>query len=143
MKKITLLFAFISLHSYAACVDLSGHYAVCRTERNILIEGTDMVVKTIYLPGHTLYEFDYLPDGYSEREKVLFPANRNPAKIDEYTVVTAACLGNLLQVRRTVTRENSATIVETSQYFKQGDDLVRISRGKIGELKYFDILTCR
>lgn len=132
-----------TVNSFAACVDLSGTYAVCRTEKNILIEGTDMVVKTINVPNNTFYQFDYLPDGYSEREKVIFPANRVEVRTDADTVVRAACLGNLVQVHRKVVKENSATIEETSQYFKQGDSLVRISRGTIGDLKYFDILTCR
>lgn len=143
MKNLTLILTLIVSSSTFACVDLSGTYAVCRTENNILIEGTDMVVKTISVPNNTFYQFDYLPDGYSSREKVLFPANRVEVKLDENTVVRAACLGNLLQVHRTVVKENAATIDETSQYFKQGDNLVRISRGTIGSLKYFDILTCR
>lgn len=141
--KTFILLALISVNSFAACVDLSGEYALCRSRNNDLIEGVDMRVRKIDVPHNTFYEFDYLPDGQSEREKTFFPANGVQVKTDEHTTISARCLGNLLQVRRTVVKENSATITETSQYYKQGDDLVRISRGVIGEYRYTDILTCR
>ena len=143
MKKLILLLAVITFNSFAACVDLSGVYPLCRSHNNDLIEGVDMRVRKIDVPHNTFYEFDFLPDGDSTREKVLFPANGVQVKVDEYTTISARCLGNLLQVRRTVVKENSATINETSQYYKQGDALVRISRGTIGTYKYRDILTCR
>jgi hypothetical protein len=145
MKKLTLIVALISFNSFAfTCPDLSGKYAVCRSKKNILLEGTDLNVKKTEVPGNTFYSFSFLQDGNVERSQVLFPANGIPVKIDEETSMYARCLSDdLLMTRTTVMRDGKVWSEETSQYFKQGTDLVRISRGYIGEMKYTDILTCR
>ena len=110
-----------------------------------------MVVQMIPVPHNTLYKMSFLPDGSREREEVLIPTNRATVK-DSWVGPTgtkyerslyAACLGNLLQVHTEITRDGEAYVKETSQYYKQGEDLVRISRGKLVEYKYTDILTCR
>jgi hypothetical protein len=142
----------MSFSSFAACVDLSGEYSLCRSRNNILIEGSDMKVRKIDVPHNTFYSFDFLPDGNREREVLTFPANRTTVK-DSWVgstgmkyerEISAACLGNLVQVRTLVTRDGGPHINETSQYFKRGENLVRISRGTVGQsLRYTDVLTCR
>lgn len=148
--KTFIILSFISLSSFAACPDLSGHYPVCRSKENILIEGV-LSVKKIEVPGNTFYKMDLTPDGSSEVEEVFFPANGVPVKDSwvgstgmKYERTTSArCLAdNLLQVRTEILRDDGPHVLETSQYFKQGDALVRISRGQLVELKYRDILTC-
>lgn len=150
MKKLIPTLLFVTSFAHAACPDLSGHYAVCRSNRNVLIEGTDLVVKKIDVPGNTFYNFSMLADGYLEREEITFPANGVTVKDSWESVgikyerqMYARCLGNLVQAHTEITANGASYVNETSQYFKQGDDLVRISRGTTGELKYTDILTCR
>lgn len=151
MKYQILIPLLVTSFAHAACVDLQGEYSLCRSRNNVLIEGSDMKVKTINVPHNTFYSFDYLPDGHRERDVVTFPANRVPVK-DSWVgstgmkyerTISAACLGNLLQVKTLVTRDGEPHVNETSQYFKQGENLVRISRGTMGvSYKYRDILTC-
>lgn len=142
MKNLILIAASFTTLAHAACVDLSGTYYVCRSNQNVLIEGTDLTVKTIRVPGNTFYNFDFLSDGQAEREQLTFPANGVEVKLDENRRMSARCLGNLVQARTTETRDGEIWSEETSQYFKQGNKLVRISRGYIGTYKYTDILTC-
>jgi hypothetical protein len=143
MKTLLTLLLVIPSFSFAACPDLSGHYAVCRSWKNILIEGTDMNVQKIDVPNNTFYKISFLADGNNERETLLFPANGIEVKISDEQIMSARCLGNLVQARTTITRDGEVLVSETSQYYKQGDNLVRISRGKVGEVSYTDILTCR
>ena len=150
MKKLIFAIALITTSAFA-CPDLSGTYAVCRSQKNILIEGTDLIVKFIPIPHVGLFQFSFLPDGNSEREEMLISGNGVPAKkswvgptgIKYESVISARCLGNLLQARTDITADGRNYVNETSQYFKQGDALVRISRGTTGEMRYVDILTCR
>ncbi len=151
MKNLIFAISLITSSLAIACPDLSGTYAVCRSKNNVLIEGTDLTIKYIPIPHVNLFQISFLPDGTSEREEILLSGNGVPAKkswvgstgIKYESVSSARCLGNLLQVRTDTTFDGRPYVNETSQYFKQGDDLVRISRGTTGELRYVDILTCR
>ncbi len=150
MKKFPIILVFLTTFAQAACPDLAGHYALCRSNRNVLIEGTDMVVKKIDVPNNTFYKISMLADGNLEREEITFPANGVTVKdswestgIKYERQMSARCLGNLVQAHTEIIADGLSYVNETSQYFKQGDDLVRISRGTVGELRYTDILTCR
>lgn len=151
MKHLLFAVLFLSTAAGAACPELQGEYAVCRSRRNILIEGT-LTVKKINVPGNTFYQFSLLPDGTSEREEVFFPANGVPVKdswvsatgVKHERTIFARCLSDdLLQARTLIVADGSVLVEETSQYYMQGNELRRISRGKVGELKYTDFLDCK
>ena len=150
MKKLIFAISLITTSAFA-CPDLSGTYSVCRSRNNILIEGTDLTVKYTPIPHVNLFQISFLPDGSSTREEILLPGNGVPVKdswvgptgIKYERVMSARCLGNLLQARTDITADGRKYVNETSQYYKQGTDLVRISRGTTGELRYLDILTCK
>jgi hypothetical protein len=151
MKNIIFFISILTTSVYG-CPELGGNYQVCRSQKNILIEGTDLVVKQIPVPNMTVFKMSMLPDGSREREEVMFVASgaqmkdswTGPTGIQYDRVMYGKCLGNLLQWHTEITADGEYYVNETSQYFRQGDDLVRISRGKTysGE-RYFDILTCR
>ena len=150
MKKLIMATILLTSFAQAACPDLSGHYALCRSHQNVLIEGTDLEVKKIDVPNNTFYKFSMLADGNLEREEITFPANGVTVKDSWESVgikyerqMYARCLGNLVQAHTEITANGESYVNETSQYYKQGDDLVRISRGSVGQLRYTDILTCR
>jgi hypothetical protein len=152
MKKLIFTILLITSFSTFACPNLGGNYQVCRSQKNILIEGSDLKVQQFSAPGTAVFRFSMLPDGTREREEVTFIANGSemkdswvgPTGIKYERVMFGKCLGNLLQWHTKILADGAPYVNETSQYFRQGDDLVRISRGifPYGE-KYFDILTCR
>lgn len=151
MKKLIFVISFMALPALA-CPNLGGNYQVCRSQKNILIEGTDLEVQYYRAAGMNLFKFSMLPDGSLDREEITLLANGFPVK-DSWTGPTGIkyermmygkCLGDLLQYHTEITADGGYYVNETSQYFRQGDDLVRISRGKTFDGKnYFDILTCR
>lgn len=152
MKNIIFAISLISSFSTFACPNLGGNYQVCRSQKNILIEGTDLKVQQIPVPHMTIFKFSMLPDGSREHEEVMFVASGaqmkdswvGPTGIKYERMMFGKCLGNLLQWHTEILADGEAYVRETSQYFRQGEDLVRISRGTFpsGE-KYFDILTCK
>jgi len=152
MKQFFSALFFISTAATAAvCPDLQGEYALCRSKRNILIEGTALTVKKINVPGNTFYQFSFLPDGHSQREEIFFPANGVPVKdswvsetgVKHERTISARCLApNLLQAKTLILRDGEVLVEETSQYYKQAGVLKRISRGRVGELRYTDFLDC-
>lgn len=129
MKSIIfLLIAYPAL----ACPDLKGIYTHCESSKGILDEVAEFRVRE-YPQGRTkLYRFT------TEASDLIIPANRIQFRTEDGTLMSAACLGNLLQVRTT-----TSELQETSQYFKQGEKLVRISRGTLNGERYTDILTCK
>lgn len=150
MKHTIAAFLFLSSVAHAACPALQGEYTLCRSKKNILIEGA-LSVKKIEVPGNTFYEFKLSPEGSSEVETTFFPANGIPVKdswvsstgVKHERTISARCLAdNLLQVRTQILAYGGTLVEETSQYYMQGEELRRISRGKVGELKYTDFLDC-
>lgn len=150
MKQLFTALLFVTTSAFA-CPELQGDYAVCRSERNILIEGTALKVKKILVPGNTFYKFSFLADGNTEREEVFFPANGVPVKdswvsstgVKHERTISARCLSkDLLQARTLIVADGMTLVEETSQYYMQGPVLKRISRGKVGELRYTDFLDC-
>lgn len=125
---------FIALFSLPAlaCPELKGTYTHCESSKGILDEVAEFRVRE-YPQGRTkLYRFT------TEASDQIIPANRIQFRTEHGTLMSAACLGNLLQVRTT-----TSELQETSQYYKQGNKLVRISRGTLNGERYTDILTCR
>lgn len=151
MKTLMTALLFISTAAAATCPDLQGEYALCRSKRNILIEGTSLTVRKIVVPGNTFYQFSFLPDGQSNREEIFFPANGVPVTDRWVSVganyertISARCLApNLLQARTLITRDGEVSVEETSQYYMQAGVLKRISRGRVGEMRYTDFLDCK
>lgn len=150
MKQIIIALFFVTT-SVFACPELEGDYAVCRSQRNILIEGTELKVKKIVVPGNTFYQFSFLADGNLEREEVFFPANGVPVKdswvsstgVKHERTISARCLSkDLLQARTKIEASGEVLVEETSQYYMQAGVLKRISRGRVGELRYTDFLDC-
>lgn len=129
MKFFILLFiTFPAL----ACPELKGTYTHCESWKGILDEVAEFQVRE-YPQGRTkLYRFT------TEASDQVIPANRIQFRTEDGTLMSAACLGNLLQVRTT-----TPELQETSQYYKQGEKLVRISRGTLNGERYTDILTCQ
>ena len=115
-----------------ACPELKGTYKHCESWKGILDEVAEFQVRE-YPQGLTkLYRFT------TEASDQVIPANRIQFRTEDGTLMSAACLGNLLQVRTT-----TPELQETSQYYKQGAKLVRISRGTLNGERYTDILTCQ
>lgn len=151
MKNLIFAITLITSFSSFACPNLGGNYQVCRSQKNILIEGTDLKVQQIPVPHMSIFKFSMLPDGSREREEFTFAANGSnqrdswvgPTGIKYDRLMYGKCLGNLLQMHTEILMDGQPYVKETSQYYKQGNALVRISRGVFpyGE-KYFDILTC-
>lgn len=151
MKHLIFVMLFLSTAASATCPELQGEYAVCRSKKNILIEGTALTVKKIIVPGNTFFQFSYLPDGATSREEIFFPANGVPVKdswvsvgVKHERTISARCLAPyLLQVRTLILRAGEVLVEETSQYYMENGVLRRISRGRVGELKYTDFLDCK
>jgi hypothetical protein len=151
MKNLIFAISLISLPALS-CPNLGGTYQVCRSQKNILIEGTDLKVEQYTGSSTAVFKMSMLPDGSRDREVTTLIANGSeahdswvgPTGIKYDRVMYGKCLGNLLQWHTEITADGASYVHETSQYFRQGEDLVRISRGHSpsGE-KYFDILTCR
>lgn len=131
MKFLTLTLCLISL-SAAACPELKGSYTQCKSWKGILDEVSEFRVREYPQGRAKLYRFT------TETSDQIIPANRIQFRTEEGTLLSAACLGNLLQVRTT-----TPELQETSQYYKQGTKLVRISRGTLNGERYTDILTCQ
>lgn len=127
MKNLPLILCFLA-SPVLACPELKGTYTQCTSWKGILDEVREFRVRE-YPQGRTkLYRFT------TEASDQIIPANRIQFRTEDGTLMSAACLGNLLQVR---------TPTETSQYYKHGEKLVRISRGTLNGERYTDILTCQ
>ncbi len=143
MKKLIFAISLITTFSASACPDLGGNYQVCSSRNGILEEGS-LSVKQIPVP-YPVFHFSM------NGEEITFAATGWEQKhswsadgVKYEHVMFGKCLGNLLQAHTEILADGEAHVKETSQYYRQGKDLVRISRGVYpsGE-RYFDILTCR
>lgn len=80
MKNLIFAISLMTTSLVFACPDLSGTYAVCRSRNNVLIEGTDLIIKYIPVPHVDLFQISFLPDGSLTREEILISGNGVPAK---------------------------------------------------------------
>jgi hypothetical protein len=147
MKDILLPFVLLISGSALACADLVGDYPLCRSDRNILMEGVDLSVRET----NTGFSFSFLQDGYSERSDEVFHTD-GILKTRSWTTETGAqlvenktsfCLGRALVVNLHVTRDGLNYVKSTSRYFRRGNQLIQESRGFVGSLAFTDRLICQ
>lgn len=152
MKLIFVCLVLVSWGAFAACPNLAGHYLVCRSQNNILIESTDLhVEQSLGTDGHEHFDISFLQDGTIDRQGYELIANQmavteswvSDTGVQFVGVTTTSCSENVLLLESVITADGQPWKIEHNRVTRQGDAMIQVAEGTVGSLRFRDTLTCR
>lgn len=149
--RLTALAAFIlSTSAFAACPNLTGKYAVCRSTTGATGGMTDLVVAQSVRNKITIYNVTST-DEVGERASETYKTDGKTVRQDVTdadsgmtltTLTTSSCVGNALSIKTEMLFMGERAGWANLKVYKNGTQLIVETQGNDGEENYTDKEIC-
>ena len=149
--KALLLSTLLSTSAFAACPDLSGKYAACRSITGDSAGSTDMVVTQVLKNGVVTYTITATDNGTNERTTDTYRADGRSYTTTEtmpdtdlkiVTTINVSCVGNTAVQRLVASAEGQEMANVVSTMAKVGKQLLNETVGTIFGSAIADKVIC-
>lgn len=150
MRLLATLIALTSFSAIAACPNLSGTYATCRSTTGAISGSTDMVVTQKIENGVTIYTMTSTDAETQERKsdemvadgKTYSETTNDPELGEVVASLRFACSGPQLVGNLSVLAEGSPLMVINQEIQKNGSALEMDYSGSLFGMEFTDTLIC-
>ena len=150
MRTLAIVLAFTSFSAFAACPNLEGTYAACRSTTGSMSESTDMVVTQKTQNGVTTYTVTSTSSETQERSSEEMIADgktrtetTNDPELGEITAsITFTCSGPKVIGNMVATVEDMTLFEINQEVQKNGSALEMDYTGTIFGMEFTDTLIC-
>lgn len=150
MRSLALATLLISFSSIAACPNLAGKYANCRSTTGAIGGSTELVVTQKIENGATIYSFTSVDDETHERDtdemladgKTRSETANDPNYGEVKVSLTYSCVGNALVGNENVLMQGQTFLDLNHTTTKSGNTLTRKYTGSVVGQSLEDTLIC-
>ncbi len=150
MRSLALATLLISFSSIAACPNLAGSYATCRSSTGSIGGSTELVVTQATTAGVTTYTFSSIDDETHERDademiadgKTRSETAQDPNYGEIKASITYKCSGNSMIGNENVLVDGQTFMDINHETVKSGNTLTRKYSGEAVGFPFDDTLIC-
>ncbi|MES2526781.1 MAG: hypothetical protein V4598_06825 [Bdellovibrionota bacterium] len=150
MRVLAVIFALSSFSAIAACPNLAGTYAVCRSTTGSISTSTELIVTQATTGGVTTYSFSSIDDETHERDademiadgKTRSETAQDPNYGEVKVSITYKCSGNSLVGNENILMEGQHFLDINHETTKSGNTITRKFTGTVIGYPVEDTLIC-
>ncbi len=149
MRVLAAIIAFSSFSAFAACPNLAGTYATCRSTTGSVPGSTDMVISQKIQNGVTVYTITSTDDESHEREsEEVYADGKTRTHTEESEIgqvvasITYTCSGVKVIGKQSLTVAGEALLDMTTEVQKKGAALEMDYTGSAFGQAFEDTLIC-